>query len=265
MTTLIERFSPVLRDAHAPTDRDPRLLLDRDGPVSIYYAPFEHLNREARVALVGITPGPTQMLNACRAARQVLLAGGDHVDAVRAGKSVGAFSGEPMRGNLVRQLNHWGVHEWLGLEDSAELFSVARDRLQTTSLLRYPVFHNDAPYAGTPDMLRHPLLRAHLMQHFVREVEALQDALFVALGPTVQRVLQALVVEGRLPPQRLALGMLHPSANCTYRIDYLTGRREGPLPHATRADAYDRGRERFRALHLASVRHTADASTNLAI
>jgi hypothetical protein len=37
-------------------------LLTREGRVSIYYAPFEHLRRTARIVLVGITPGFTQVL-----------------------------------------------------------------------------------------------------------------------------------------------------------------------------------------------------------
>lgn len=52
--------------------RDGRLLMDSDGAVKIYYAPFEYINPEARIVLVGITPGPTQMVNANNEARQAL-------------------------------------------------------------------------------------------------------------------------------------------------------------------------------------------------
>jgi hypothetical protein len=38
-------------------------------------------------------------------------------------KSAGALSGEPLRSNLINQLNHWGFHNWLSLSDSADLFS----------------------------------------------------------------------------------------------------------------------------------------------
>ncbi|HOV96133.1 MAG TPA: hypothetical protein PK789_05105, partial [Thermomonas sp.] len=84
-------------------------------------------------------------------------AGKSSTEAIQAAKSVGAFSGEPLRSNLINQLNHWGFHKWLGLTDSADLFSTSRHLVQTTSLLRYPVFVKDDDYRGSPDMTKHPL------------------------------------------------------------------------------------------------------------
>lgn len=46
------------------TGIDERLLIDREGNLSVYYAPFEYVNPAARVVIVGITPGRTQMRNA---------------------------------------------------------------------------------------------------------------------------------------------------------------------------------------------------------
>ncbi len=65
---LFARFAPTIRDIEI-RDLDDRLLLDRDGPVSVYYAPFDYIITKARVVIVGITPGPTQMSNAVRVAR----------------------------------------------------------------------------------------------------------------------------------------------------------------------------------------------------
>lgn len=36
-------------------------LLYREGRLTIYYAPFDHINETARVILLGVTPGWTQM------------------------------------------------------------------------------------------------------------------------------------------------------------------------------------------------------------
>lgn len=58
----IEKYASFLCQAKPPIVRDSRLLMDSSGPVSIYYAPFEYINPSARVVLVGITPGPTQMV-----------------------------------------------------------------------------------------------------------------------------------------------------------------------------------------------------------
>ena len=244
-THLIEKFAPVLCDARPPQVRDPRLLMDESGDVKIYYAPFEYINPSARIVLVGITPGPTQMVNANNEASRALQAGKSKAEAIRLAKNVGAFSGEPLRSNLIKQLNHWGFHKWLGLNDSADLFSTSRQLVQTTSLLRFPVFVKDDDYRGTPDMTKHPLLRKYLLEYFVAEVEELKDAVFVGLGPQVQKVLDSLIREQILKPERVIGGMLHPSGNCTYRIDYLIGDRKKPVPHATNPVPYDLGRRAF--------------------
>ena len=243
---LIKKCRSVLCDAMAPTLRDPRLLMESSDGVAVYYAPFEYVNPIARIVLVGITPGPTQMVNANNEARQALMAGRSIEEAIRVAKNVGAFSGEPLRSNLVKQLNHWGFHTWLGLDDASELFSTKRNLVNSTSLLRYPVFVNGNDYRGTPDMTKHPLLRKYLMENFVEEVRQLESAIFVGLGPLVQKVLNQLVIERVLQPDRVIGGMLHPSGNCTYRIKYLVGDRSAGIPHATNPVPYDIGRQAFR-------------------
>jgi hypothetical protein len=197
--SFFDKYIAILRDAIPPVARDERLLIDEQGAVKIYYAPFEYINRAARVVLVGITPGPTQMTNANNEARRTLMSGKPSQDAVRAAKETAAFSGEPMRGNLIRQLNHWGVERWLGLKDAATMFSTDRQLVQTTSLLRYPVFVNGEDYRGVPDMTKHSLLRRHLLDHFVSEVAELSDAVFLGLGPAVQKTLD----HRRASPDRL--------------------------------------------------------------
>jgi len=249
-THLIQKFAPVLTASQAPVNQDPRLLMDRDGNLSIYYAPFEYVNPSARVVLVGITPGPTQMVNANSAARTALLAGSSPEDAVGAGKATGAFSGGVLRRNLVGQLNDWGVHTWLGLSDASALFGSAGSLVQTTSLLRFPVFNAGHEYGGNPDMTRTPLLRRYLQEHFVREVEQLPNAVFLPLGPKVAKVLATLVREGLLDGNRVEAGLLHPSGNCTYRINYLLSDRQGAIPHATNPTPYDEGRRSFRERYL---------------
>ena len=51
------------------------LLLAAEGPLAVYYAPFDWVNTQARVVLVGITPGHTQALNALNEAKRQLLSG----------------------------------------------------------------------------------------------------------------------------------------------------------------------------------------------
>ena len=42
----------------------PEFMLAEDGPLQMYYAPLDFINSQARVAIVGITPGWTQMAGA---------------------------------------------------------------------------------------------------------------------------------------------------------------------------------------------------------
>lgn len=79
-------------------------------------------------------------------------------------------------------------------------------------------------------MTKHPLLRKYLLENFAAEVEELKDAVFVGLGPQAQKVLERLIQERVLKPDRVIGGMLHPSSNCTYRIKYLIGDRSAPGP-----------------------------------
>jgi hypothetical protein len=217
----------------------------------VFYAPFEYVNQAARLVLVGITPGPTQMYNANMAARAALLAGLPKQEVLARAKQTGAFSGEPMRTNLIKQLEHWGVNQWLGLSSASELFDSRRELLHTTSLLRFPVFAAGEDYRGTPDMTRTPMLRRYLLEGFASEAVSLKDAIFLGLGPIVQKVLDGLVREGAVPAERVVGGMLHPSGNCTYRIKYLVGDRNGAVPHATNPAPYDAGRARFRIISAA--------------
>lgn len=48
-----------------------------------------------------------------------------------------------------------------------------------------------------------------------------------------------------MKPDRVIGVMLHPSGNCTYRINYLIGDRSAPIPHATNPVLYDKGRRAF--------------------
>lgn len=249
-TSFIRRFAPVLTDSRPSQVQDSRLLMDSEGDLAIYYAPFEYLNPQARVVLVGITPGPTQMVNANHAARMALLSGKSFEEAARLAKETGAFSGTVLRRNLVSQLNHWGVHTWLGLSDSADLFGSARELAQTTSLLRYPVFRGGAKYEGNPSMTRNKLLRRLLTEHFVKEVQQLPSAVFLSLGPKVQEVMHTLVAEGVLTSDRVITGLLHPSGENGYRIKYLLSDRSDSVPHRTNPGPYDDGHRAFQARFL---------------
>ena len=142
MQQLIERFAPVIRSLSAAelngaSSLNSKLLIAKDGNVEVCYAPFEYINPEARLVIVGITPGRTQMINALKEARRQLDNGADNVQTLIAAKKTGAFSGS-MRPSLISLLDSIGMHRWLGIESCDVLFSSASHLVQTTSVLRNP-------------------------------------------------------------------------------------------------------------------------------
>jgi len=82
----------------------PPLLLHREGNLEMYYAPFGAVNPAASVALLGITPGWTQMEIAYRAARRDLDLGFTFEEICARAKRSASFAGT-MRTNLVRMLD----------------------------------------------------------------------------------------------------------------------------------------------------------------
>lgn len=247
MNENIARYRPLLQSGSLEP-QDSRLLMDRDGDVSVYYAPFDSLNAGARVVLVGITPGPTQACNALYEAHRQLALGAEVSTAMREAKRIAAFSGDAFRVNLVSELDDWGVQDWLGIQSCSGLFDSAQELLQATSLLRYPVFVGGQKYEGkTPNMLRHPLLARYLRDYFIAEVEALRDAIFLGLGPSVSSVLDELVRRGVVPRHRVYAGLFHGSGENTYRINYAVGTRASPAPWRTNVEAYDLGKAAFQS------------------
>lgn len=195
-----------------------------EGPVSVYYAPFELVNPQAKVVLVGITPGRTQAANALGEAKRALLEGAQNAEMLQRAKATGAFSGA-MRPNLVALLDEIGLQHWLGLPSCLELFGSAAGLLQTASVLQFPVFVNGENYNGTPDPTKHPLLRKMVLQHFGQMCAQLPDAVYVPLGPVPSKVLGWITTEGLLAQSRILNGLPHPSGANAERIKYFLGQK----------------------------------------
>jgi hypothetical protein len=186
------------------------LLLAAEGPLAVYYAPFDWVNTQARVVLVGITPGHTQALNALNEAKRQLLSGATEAEALRRAKQCGAFSGE-LRTSLVAMLNHIGLQNWLGVPSCDPLFGSAYHLIQTTSVLPYPVFRDGENYSSSPPIMSTPRLRRYVLESFVPLTQMLPDAVFVPLGSAPTKVLAALVKDGLLNQARVLTGLPHPS------------------------------------------------------
>lgn len=212
------------------------LTIHHSDPLRIIYAPFEHMPSTAKLAIVGITPGKFQAETALRTLHSALKAGSSDENALRLAKSSASFAG-PARKNLVKMLDHVGIHSWLGLGTTSSLFD-GSELAHLTSALRYPVFKRGENYSGTPDMLKVPELRQMITTHLAEEVRALGDAVWMPLGDRPLGALRYLVSNGILREDRLLVGLPHPS-----------GANNGPIGRFMNApadDIYGRARERLR-------------------
>lgn len=256
--SLFHRFAPIIRSltqaelAGSPVLYE-KLKMIEDGNVNVCYAPFEYINKKARLVIVGITPGHTQMLNAIREARQQLDRNATADVALKAAKATGAFSGA-MRPNLTNLLDAIGIQRWLGINSCKELFAASSDLVQTTSVLRNPVFVGGQNYNGTPNMTRNPLLQSQLMDYFAEDVAALPNAVFVPLGDKVTEALHFLASKGMMARERILDGLPHPSGANAERIAYFLGRKlSHELSVKTNASKLDEARsslsQRVATLH----------------
>lgn len=202
------------------------LLMDECGRLRMYYAPFEHVNVDARVVLVGLTPGRVQAANALAALQDTFSATMSWDEALRMAKEKASFSG-PMRANLIRMLDHIGLHEILGLNSCSELFGPAKHLVHHTSILRYPILINSQNYSGSPSPETNPWLRSIVEQNFSAEIRSIRaQPLIVPLGPKVNTTVQTAAAAGLIFPEAILSGMPHPSGANAERIAYFLGKKK---------------------------------------
>lgn len=246
--TLFSHFAAAISAINLSTvtsaaDIPARFLLGQDDALAAHYIPFDAVNRAAKVVLVGITPGFTQWKNAMQEAQQQLRAGASPEAALLAAKNTGAFSGA-MRPNLINLLDAIGLPRWLGISSCAALFGAQASLVQTTSILRHPIFVNGENYNGTPNMIRTSFLQQQILEHFAREAAQLENPVYIPLGPKVSEGLRWLAGQGVLKADQILDGLPHPSGANAERIAYFLGRKDkGVLSAKTNAAQLDAARD----------------------
>ena len=203
------------------------LLIQEDKDMSIYYVPYEYVNKRAKVMIIGITPGFTQMELAIRCAREDLLQGvpSDLID--QRAKKLASFAGS-MRKNLIEMLNQIGLPGAIGIESSGLLFEERRDLLHTTSVIRYPVFRQGKNYTGhSPAILKSDTLYRYAESILLPELLEVKDALIIPLGKSVSDVVQDFVDKGWLAGERYLFEMPHPSGANGHRKKQFEQSRSG--------------------------------------
>ncbi len=204
----------------------PELCLFQEDRLAIYYGPFHHVNPAARVALIGITPGWTQMEIAYRCARDGLRTGRMPAEIFERIGRQASFAGT-MRRNLIGMLDALRLPQCLGISSSESLFAEHRALLHTTSALRYPVFVRGRNYTGhVPPLLRTPVLLHFIEERLGPELQRVPAAILIPLGKAVSDVLHHLIECGIVEESRCLLGFPHPSGANGHRVRQFQERQE---------------------------------------
>jgi hypothetical protein len=243
---------------------DSALLIEQSGALSCHYAPFDYINRTARIVLLGMTPGTQQARNALLELRNHLIAGTPDEQALHKAKEFASFSG-PIRNNLVAMLDHVGMSALLGLASCAELFTSRTDLVHLTSALRYPVFVDGKDYSGSPSIMSTSFLRNLSERWLSEEAEILKDAFWIPLGKEAKAAIDLQVARGSLSGDRVLDGMVHPSPSNAERIAYFLGKKpREALSNRTDPTVIDSGKARLLSRLAGSASHRFLPSAQIA-
>lgn len=178
--------------------------------LELRYIPFDPLPApDARVVLVGITPGQTQLRLAIAAARQALSRGLDDDEVIRRAKSAAAFGGAT-RANLIWMLDRVGLPGALGIASTGTVFAADAHLAVTTSAVCHAVFVHGENWNGQrPTILRHSLTRMFVEHVLAQELRWSSAALVIPLGAVPALAVEHCVQAGVLDPHTRAHG--HPA------------------------------------------------------
>jgi len=185
-------------------------LIYSDKLIQVPYAPFDTINSNAKIIIVGITPGWTQLYNSYKYIiqsdeknKELLL---------KKAKRTASFSGN-MRIILTDWLDEIGIPDALDVQTSQDLFNNLDDNLlHTTSVLRYPVFINNENYSGhKPKILEHEYFLKVIENQFVPEISTMNDALIIPLGKSVNEAFNYIKSNKLFNMQNCLNNFPHPS------------------------------------------------------
>ncbi len=188
--TTIDALTPR-SDTQSP-EQDLLLWRHEERDMSCYYAPFDHVNHDAKIIIVGITPGRTQMNRALMAAQQALQHNQSDTLTLQQVKQYASLSGS-MRSRIVAMLNRLGYADKLGLHCCSQLWAEHHSLVHFCSILKYPIFIKGKDYNGQVNLHSIPALQHLLMNQFVQDISTISpDALIVPLGEMVANILTEL-------------------------------------------------------------------------
>ena len=186
-------------------------LVNKDGNIEIYYAPFDYINSKAKIVIVGITPGLQQMTQSF----QVIKDG----KSLKEVKDLSSFKGS-MRTTLIKYIDELKINKILKIKSCESLFNLDSKYLHTTSLVKYPVFDKGKNYSGA-NILKKKILLDFIEKNFLEELKTLKKSIIVPLGNTVSSTIEYLNSKYNLKLECFLKGFPHPSgANARKNIQF---------------------------------------------
>jgi hypothetical protein len=198
---------------------------DRYG-IEIFWAPFDHVNRDARLVIIGVTPGPNQALRSYRAVQMATARGAAPQAELEKIKAESSFRGEVIEPNLMSLLEHSGLAERAGIENIDHLWTREAFKVHFTSTIRYPTFINGELFNNQIDSLGHPELKKYVETYLAEELASVpSDAKIVALGQKGPRIVRHAANVAGIDARRV-VALPHPSGSATGAVrDFLSKRR----------------------------------------
>jgi len=197
MISKIKRLKKI--DKKSVVSKD--FLVNKDGNIEIYYAPFDYINSKAKIVIVGITPGLQQMTQSF----QVIKDG----KSLKEVKDLSSFKGS-MRTTLIKYIDELKINKILKIKSCESLFNLDSKYLHTTSLVKYPVFDKGKNYSGV-NILKKKILLDFIEDNFLKELEIHQKSIIIPLGNTVSSTIDYLNTKHQLKLRCFLKGFPHPS------------------------------------------------------
>ena len=207
MISKIKRLKKI--DKNSAVSKE--FLVNKDGNIEIYYAPFDYINSKAKIVIVGITPGLQQMIQSF----QVIKDG----KSLKEVKDLSSFKGS-MRTTLIKYMDELKINKILKIKSCESLFNLDSKYLHTTSLVKYPVFDKGRNYSGA-NILKKKILLDFIEKNFLEELKTLKKSIIVPLGNTVSSTIEYLNSKYNLKLECFLKGFPHPSgANARKNIQF---------------------------------------------
>jgi hypothetical protein len=207
MISKIKRLKKI--DKNSAVSKD--FLVNKDGNIEIYYAPFDYINSKAKIVIVGITPGLQQMIQSFQVIKDE--------KSLKEVKDLSSFKGS-MRTTLIKYMDELKINKKLKIKSCESLFNLDSKYLHTTSLVKYPVFDKGKNYSGA-NILKKKILLDFIEKNFLEELKTLKKSIIVPLGNTVSSTIEYLNSKYNLKLECFLKGFPHPSgANARKNIQF---------------------------------------------